>query len=168
MDMSFRHRAEFYFQRVHLESFWHRVNVLNAVQERNLVSPVIGAGYHAHASVAFIDIVERDPGGNLARFRREDRPVGRVLMPHVNAADFGRFILHLVVPYAHFGCCCQLSDFLDNARVVNKPLVGRACLPDVDNLPDRTFCLPAEVGDADRLWDIRFLVVFNYARQFCA
>ena len=89
-------------------------------------------------------------------------------MPHVNAADFRRFILHLVMPDAQLSRRCQLPDFLNDARVVNEPMVGGARLPNIDDLPDGALCLPAEVCDADRLRDIRLFVIINHARQFAA
>ena len=141
------------------------MDVWNLAQKRHLAAPMIGAAHHTHTSVAFINIVQCDPCTDLTRLRHEYPPQRRILMPTIDPhrllavyTGFGR------ARHATLSQTCQLPNLLYNNWIVNKSMVGSTRLPNINDLPDRTLFLTAEIGDTYRLWNLRFLIIINNTR----
>ena len=104
------------------------------------VPPAVRAGYHPHAAVVDVGVVERHPRRHRSH-GIDARPQRRVLVPTGGAAGPGRLVLHLVVPHLQVGIAGQLADAADDGGMVDEPFEGRRCLPDVEDLPHRPFRL---------------------------
>ena len=110
MHLALLDRTRNILQLMSLKLGRHLVIRLERVQKINVIAPVIRPRNHAHAAVVHVHVIERDPGGDLFGHGRENRPVRRVLMPHIHAADACGLVLNLVVPQANFRSVSELGN----------------------------------------------------------
>lgn len=136
VNLSLFNGAAHHIELLVVEGVRHGIIGIQRADEVHIIPPLMGAGDHAHAAVVFIGIIEGDPGGDLSH-GCDDGPKGRVLVPHVDAADLGWFVLDLIVPDAQFGGMGQLRNARRNFGVGHQISEGLAGLPNIDDLPDR-------------------------------
>ena len=129
----------------------HGLERFEGFQKIDVIAPVMGARNHLHAAVGFIGIVQSDPGGDLPA-AGENRPVRRILVPHVDAAGAGGFVLDLIVEQAELIGVSELGDIFGDGLVTDQGGEGWAGLPDVDDLPDGIVLGAGEIAEENGFW----------------
>ena len=111
MNEARRNRAGGDFEGVTVPRGGHIVPIFELVNRFDLVAPQMRAAHHAHAAVVLISVIERDPTGELHVLGRENRPIRRILVPHIDAAGCGGLVLDLIVEQSQFVVWKQLCGF---------------------------------------------------------